>query len=56
MYHREIEERVKKAAPFIQFDRDPYLVVGQDGRLVWIIDGYTTSNKFPYSQPVRGYG
>jgi len=56
MYHREIEERVKKAAPFIQFDRDPYLVVGQDGRLVWIIDGYTTSNKFPYSQPVRGMG
>lgn len=56
MYHREIEERVKKAAPFIQFDRDPYLVVGQDGRLVWIIDGYTTSNKFPYSEPVRGMG
>jgi hypothetical protein len=56
MYHRDIEERVKKAAPFIQFDRDPYLVVGQDGRLVWIIDGYTTSNKFPYSEPVRGMG
>ena len=56
MYHREIEERVKKAAPFIQFDRDPYLVVGQDGRLVWIIDGYTTSNKFPYSEPVPGMG
>ena len=56
MYHREIEERVKKAAPFIQFDRDPYLVIGQDGRLVWIIDGYTTSNQFPYSEPVRGYG
>ena len=56
MYHRDIEERVKKAAPFIQFDRDPYLVVGQDGRLVWIIDGYTTSNKFPYSEPVPGMG
>ena len=56
MYHRQIEERVKKAAPFIQFDRDPYLVVRQDGSLVWIIDGYTTSNKFPYSEPVRGLG
>jgi uncharacterized protein len=56
MYYREIEERVKKAAPFIQFDRDPYLVVGQDGRLVWIIDGYTTSDKFPYSEPVQGMG
>ena len=56
MYHREIEERVKMAAPFIQFDRDPYLVVGQDGRLVWIIDGYTTSDKFPYSEPVQGMG
>jgi hypothetical protein len=56
MYHRQIEERVKKAAPFIQFDRDPYLVIRQDGSLVWIIDGYTTSNKFPYSEPVRGMG
>jgi len=56
MYHRQIEERVRKAAPFIQFDRDPYLVIRQDGRLTWIIDGYTTSNKFPYSEPVRGLG
>jgi uncharacterized membrane protein (UPF0182 family) len=56
MYHRQIEERVKKAAPFIQFDRDPYLVIRQDGSLAWIIDGYTTSNKFPYSEPVRGLG
>ena len=56
LYHRQIEERVKKAAPFIQFERDPYLVIGDDGRLVWIIDGYTTSNQFPYSEPVRGMG
>ncbi|HSB71637.1 MAG TPA: UPF0182 family protein [Candidatus Methylomirabilis sp.] len=56
MYYREIEERAKKAAPFIQFDRDPYLVIGEDGRLFWIIDGYTTSNQFPYSEPVRGLG
>ncbi|HSB78606.1 MAG TPA: UPF0182 family protein [Candidatus Methylomirabilis sp.] len=56
MYYREIGERVKKAAPFIEFDRDPYLVIGQDGHLFWIIDGYTTSNQFPYSEPVRGLG
>lgn len=56
MYHRQIEERVRKAAPFIQFDRDPYLVIRQDGSLAWIIDGYTTSNRFPYSEPVRGLG
>jgi len=56
MYYREIGERVKKAAPFIQFERDPYMVIGQDGRLFWIIDGYTTSDRFPYSEPVRGMG
>jgi uncharacterized membrane protein (UPF0182 family) len=56
MYHRQIEDRVRKAAPFIQFDRDPYLVIRQDGSLAWIVDGYTTSNKFPYSETVRGVG
>jgi uncharacterized membrane protein (UPF0182 family) len=56
MYYREIGERVKTAAPFIQFERDPYLVIGQDGRLFWIIDGYTVSDQFPYSEPVRGLG
>jgi uncharacterized membrane protein (UPF0182 family) len=56
MYHREIGDRVKTAAPFIQFERDPYLVIGQDGRLFWIIDGYTTSDQYPYSEPVRGMG
>jgi uncharacterized membrane protein (UPF0182 family) len=50
MYHRQIEERVKKAAPFIQFDRDPYLVVRQDGSLVWII-AFSTSNRFRWSGP-----
>lgn len=56
MYHRQIEERVKTLAPFIQFDRDPYMVIGEDGRLVWIIDGYTVTNRFPYSEPTRGLG
>ena len=56
MYYRSIEERIKKAAPFITFDRDPYLVIGKDGHLFWMIDGYTTSRDFPYSEPVRGLG
>ncbi len=56
MYHREIADRVKKVAPFVLFDRDPYLVITQDGRLVWIIDGYTATANFPYSEPVRGLG
>ena len=40
--HRQIQTRVKKIAPFITFDRDAYLVIAQNGRLFWIIDGYTT--------------
>ncbi len=56
MYHRQISERVKKAAPFLTFDRDPYLVISQDGRLFWIIDAYTVSDKYPYSEPIRGVG
>jgi uncharacterized protein len=56
LYHRQIHERIKKIAPFIRFDRDAYLVIGQNGRLVWIIDGYTTSDRFPYSAPTRRQG
>src|SRR5262245_16616235 len=53
LYHRAIQERVKKIAPFIIFDRDAYLVIAQGGRLFWIVDGYTTSDRFPYSEPLR---
>ncbi|MBI2524827.1 MAG: UPF0182 family protein [Candidatus Rokubacteria bacterium] len=56
MIYREIGGRVRQAAPFLRFDRDPYLVVTEDGRLVWMIDGYTTSDRYPYAQPVRGVG
>ncbi|HSK30696.1 MAG TPA: UPF0182 family protein [Candidatus Limnocylindria bacterium] len=56
LYHRRVQDRVKKIAPFIGFDRDAYLVVAQDGRLFWIIDGYTTSDHFPYSEPLRRQG
>ena len=56
LYHRQIQERVKKIAPFITFDRDAYLVISREGRLVWIIDGYTTSDRYPYSEPTRQLG
>ncbi|MBI4382155.1 MAG: UPF0182 family protein [candidate division NC10 bacterium] len=56
MYHRQISERVRKAVPFLRFDRDPYLVISRDGRLSWIIDAYTVSDRYPYSEPIRGMG
>ncbi|MDE2060329.1 MAG: UPF0182 family protein [candidate division NC10 bacterium] len=56
MYYRQISERVQKAAPFLSFDRDPYLVIARDGRLFWIIDAYTVSDMYPYSEPIRGVG
>jgi uncharacterized membrane protein (UPF0182 family) len=52
MIYRSIYERVPKAAPFLRFDGDPYAAV-VDGRLVWIWDAYTTTDRYPYSQPVR---
>ena len=48
MMHRRISERVNKIAPFLTFDPDPYLAI-TDGRLVWIQDAYTTSNRYPYA-------
>ena len=56
MIYRSIRDRVRQAAPFVRFDRDPYLVVTDDGRLVWMVDGYTASDRYPFSQPVRGVG
>ena len=50
LFLRNIRERVQTIAPFLSFDRDPYLVVA-DGRLYWMYDAYTTSNRYPYSTP-----
>ena len=49
MIRRNISDRVARLAPFLGQDRDPYMVM-HDGRLVWIVDCYTTSDHFPYSQ------
>jgi hypothetical protein len=54
MLYRQIGERVRKVAPFLRYEPDPYLVIGQDGRLFWIIDAYTVSDKYPYSEPFGG--
>jgi len=53
LYYRNIRERVNHLAPFLELDNDPYLVV-MDGRLFWIQDAYTTTDRYPYSQPVGG--
>jgi uncharacterized protein len=50
LFHRQIMDRIKLLAPFLSFDKDPYLVLAE-GKLYWMIDSYTTSNYFPYSQP-----
>ena len=52
MLHRMIGDRVNTIAPFLAYDSDPYVVVGADGHLYWIQDAYTTSNMFPYSEPL----
>lgn len=50
-YHRQITERVSHVAPFLKYDNDPYMVV-VNGRLKWIIDAYTTSDRYPYAEAV----
>ena len=50
LIHRNIQERIDKIAPFLVLDRDPYMVIVDD-RIQWIQSAYTTSRRFPYSQP-----
>ncbi len=49
MFRRQIYDRVTRVAPFVSVDRDPYIAIA-DGRLAWILDGYTTSSTYPYAQ------
>ena len=49
IYNRQITERVREVAPFLELDSNPYPVV-ENGRVKWIIDAYTTSNNYPYSE------
>lgn len=50
MFHRNIRERVQRLAPFLHYDNDPYIVLSE-GKLYWMLDAYTVSGSFPYSQP-----
>ncbi len=52
LIHRRISERLEHLAEFVVWDEDPYIVVGDDGRLVWMVDGYTVHNRHPYSRSV----
>jgi uncharacterized membrane protein (UPF0182 family) len=49
LMRRNVRERVSALAPFLTYDQDPYIVVGDDGRLSWMMDAFTTSDNYPYS-------
>jgi uncharacterized protein len=51
MFNRDVRDRVEKAAPFLQWDGDPYAVV-VGGRIMYVRDGYTTSSNYPYAQRI----
>ncbi|MFT4580092.1 MAG: uncharacterized membrane protein (UPF0182 family) [Nitrospinales bacterium] len=55
LMYRNITERVQKVAPFLRLDNDPYLVISE-GRLIWLYDAYTVSNRYPYSQQIPRFG
>jgi hypothetical protein len=50
LMRRNVRDRVSTLAPFLTFDRDPYIVIRSDGRLAWIMDGFTSSDRYPYSR------
>jgi uncharacterized protein len=52
VFDAHINTITKKIAPFLNYDEDPYLVLTNNGKLVWLIDAYTISKNFPYSEPI----
>ena len=52
MFNRQLLERLNKLAPFLQYEPDPYIVLA-NGKLKWIVDAYTTTNRYPYSEVFR---
>jgi uncharacterized membrane protein (UPF0182 family) len=53
LMRRNIRDRIETLAPFLVFDDDPYIVIGDDGRLSWMIDGFTVSDAYPYARQFR---
>jgi len=49
LMRRSVRDRVSALAPFLNYESDPYIVIGEDGRLSWILDAFTTSESYPYS-------
>jgi uncharacterized protein len=56
MIYRRVLERAEHLTPFLRYDHDPYMVVADDGALYWMLDGYTTSERYPYSEPYGELG
>lgn len=54
LLNREIVSRAQMALPFLTVDPDPYIVLTDDGRLKWVVDAYTTTDLYPYSQDYEG--
>jgi len=53
LMRRNIRDRARAIAPFLTYDADPYVVVGSDGRLYWMMDGFTSSAMYPYARHYR---
>jgi uncharacterized membrane protein (UPF0182 family) len=53
LMRRGIRDRVDRVAPFLIYDDDAYIVVGEDGALYWMIDAFTATNRYPYSRQIR---
>jgi uncharacterized protein len=53
MIRRRVDERLEELAPFVRWDGDPYMVITDEGRLVWMVDGFTQTNLHPYSKSIR---
>jgi uncharacterized membrane protein (UPF0182 family) len=53
LMRRNLRDRVQELAPFLTLDPDPYVVVGDDGRIYWMMDAFTTSNTYPYARRYR---
>ena len=52
LFNRKIQTRLNRIAPFLMLDKDPYPVLA-DGKIIWIQDAYTTTDRYPYSEPYR---
>ncbi len=50
LINRQVVSRAKKALPYLIYDEEPYTVITEEGRIVWVLDAYTVSSSYPYSQ------